>query len=190
MIIARKTAVILFVIMALVQIFALTISISENMLIIKNGKTYKFKSEPVDPFDPFRGKYITLRLAEEGRTHTFKGKTDTKTDYYAVLEEDSEGYAKIVNLVEKKPEKDNYVKVRLLYSSGDEKRIKFKFNKYYMNEFMSYKAEQLIREKLREQNSSIFAEVSVLDGKARIKSIIVNGLTIEEALKNYEAEKK
>ena len=56
----RKYIFILFIILAVAQIAVPAQMIFGREAILKAGTAYKFSTEPVDPSDPFKGKYITL----------------------------------------------------------------------------------------------------------------------------------
>ena len=56
----KKTQIVLFVLVALAQLYVPAKMIWDQEDVLKNGSEYKFKTDPVDPNDPFRGKYITL----------------------------------------------------------------------------------------------------------------------------------
>ena len=58
-----KYIFILFVIVALIQLFVPAQVILQQESVLETGNVYRFKTQPVDPNDPFRGKYITLNYA-------------------------------------------------------------------------------------------------------------------------------
>ncbi|HUR30287.1 MAG TPA: GDYXXLXY domain-containing protein, partial [Saprospiraceae bacterium] len=51
-----------FAIMVLVQLYVPASMIMESEKVLKEGKEFKFKTAPVDPTDPFRGKYVELNF--------------------------------------------------------------------------------------------------------------------------------
>ena len=51
---------IIFIVVGLVQLFVPANMILNEETILKSGTVYKFKTRPVDPNDPFKGKYINL----------------------------------------------------------------------------------------------------------------------------------
>lgn len=50
----------IFVLVAALQLFIPAQMILKQETILKKGTAYKFKAQPVDPSDPFKGKYINL----------------------------------------------------------------------------------------------------------------------------------
>jgi len=69
----------LFGVMVLLQWFVPSKMIWNQEDILTNGELYKFECKPIDPYDPFRGKYITLEnvvIAEASSTIDIKGTQD------------------------------------------------------------------------------------------------------------------
>ena len=110
----KKLLFSLFVITVLAQLYVPAKMIMDKEEVLLTGKEFKFKTRPIDPSDPFRGKYIILYFEEnefelEGiRTWTYGDQL------YVIVEEDEEGFARIVELSEEKPSwTSNYFKSRL-----------------------------------------------------------------------------
>ena len=53
-----------FVLVALMQLFVPANMIWSREKVLNEGKIYKFKTAPIDPNDPFRGKYISLNFEQ------------------------------------------------------------------------------------------------------------------------------
>ena len=49
---------ILFIIVVCAQLFVPSQMIFQQEDVLKTGTAFKFKTQPVDPSDPFKGKYI------------------------------------------------------------------------------------------------------------------------------------
>ena len=60
----KNIIIILFLLVALAQLFVPAQMIYNQEDILDTGKLVKFQCEPIDPNDPFRGKYITLNFKE------------------------------------------------------------------------------------------------------------------------------
>ena len=61
----KKYIIGLFLLLAIVQIFVPLKMIFEQENILAKGIIMKFKTQPIDPADPFRGKYVQLNFAAE-----------------------------------------------------------------------------------------------------------------------------
>ncbi len=62
----KKIILISFALLVLLQIWTPAAMIWNREDVLRSGKAFKFRSAPVDPNDPFRGKYIILSFRENG----------------------------------------------------------------------------------------------------------------------------
>lgn len=58
----KNLIILLFAILALAQIASPLSMIVKRELVLKNGIPFRFKTIPQDPADPFRGRYVALRI--------------------------------------------------------------------------------------------------------------------------------
>jgi uncharacterized membrane-anchored protein len=151
---------------------------SENTL--NNGRLYKFKCAPVDPFDPFRGKFVSLRFEAE----TFRSFDESLTlhkEYFASVRTNTKGNAEIYNLNEVQPEDGDYFKVKIIRKSGRNVILEFPFNRYYIEESKAKAAELVYRE--RPELATAF--VYIANGRTVLDKIMLENQTIEEAAIEY-----
>jgi uncharacterized membrane-anchored protein len=157
---------------------------------IGEGAEYKFKTAPIDPTDPFRGKYITLDFdlrnyypADTNETHFAESST-----VYALLGRDSTGYAKIKKLFQEPPvNDDDYIAVTYLYGAGSEDpyvSLSFPFTTFYLEESKASDAEQVYWQSRRDNDSlTCYAKVKVFKGDAKLLDVMVNDSSIVEVVK-------
>jgi uncharacterized membrane-anchored protein len=199
----KKYLVLLLIALAQIGVVAWMIGSRERTL--ANGREVKFVTRPVDPSDPFRGRYVALNFEAE----TFK--TDMEPDLksgeagYAVFKVDAEGYASIVTLVHEPPSHETryfpvsvrYTEVNAHPNTGSETNapartymLKFPFDRYYMNEKAAPEAESAYREANRvtrgeekkEMTRDNYLAVRILDGKAVAEHLYIKGQPIEKLL--------
>ena len=60
----KKMIMVLFAVMCLAQWIVPGKMVYDSENTIAEGTLYKFKTAPIDPSDPMRGKYITLKFQE------------------------------------------------------------------------------------------------------------------------------
>ncbi len=167
-----------FIIMALVQLYVPASMIWSQESILKEGEAFKFRTAPVDPYDPFRGKYVTLNFS----ANEFVSTTDKDWMYgqrvYVSLGEDNEGYARILSLSETEPQGSAYVRASVLnqFDIGEGRRvtIRYPFNRFYMDEFKAYEAELGYREAQRDTTQVAYALVKVKAGEAVLENVFIN----------------
>ena len=56
--------VLLFVLVAVIQLAVAGRAIVISELTLRSGEVYRFRIQPVDPVDAFRGRYVAVRMAE------------------------------------------------------------------------------------------------------------------------------
>ncbi|WP_272024069.1 GDYXXLXY domain-containing protein [Olleya namhaensis] len=85
---------ILFVVLASIQLSVPAAMVFKNQSVLNSGTAYKFKTRPIDPTDPFRGKYITLSF-DMNNAVTTDALWQNGSDIYVYLNTDSLGYAAV-----------------------------------------------------------------------------------------------
>jgi len=183
----------LFIVVALIQLFVPVKMILNKENILAKGKEFRFKTAPIDPTDPFRGKYITLNFAE--RSVKVDSTEDWKRDdkVYVLLEEDSLGFAKAISASKDRPNGQDFVKAKVRYARNYDHSIdiEYPFNKYYMEESKAYDAERYTRRFRFNIDSTqvVYAIVRVIDGESVLQDVMVNDQRIEDLVKEKQAEK-
>ena len=157
----KKIRITGFVLLALVQLLIPARMIWEQEHILKKGTEYKFKTAPVYPNDPFRGKYITLSY----EASSFNVANEMDWEYgqtiYVVLTTDQKGFAKIASITSEVP-------------------IGYPFDRFYMEESKAQPAEITYRNSQRDTTTTTYALVRVKNGKAVLKDVLIDGVPIKE----------
>lgn len=173
----------LFIAVVIAQLFVPAQMILGQEIVLETGKAYKFKTQPVDPSDPYRGKYITLRYDMNSALNN--GLTWERNEaIYVYIKEDSLGFAELVE-VSKSPtnSEHDYVIAEARRSYKDYNRVFFDlpFNRFYMNETKAKPAEDAYREAQRDTiPNNTYALVYVKDGEAVLSDVIINEVPIAD----------
>ncbi|MBL4755373.1 MAG: GDYXXLXY domain-containing protein [Flavobacteriales bacterium] len=195
----KKLILLVFFLVALVQIYVPAKMVYNSNVVLDQGTVYKFKTAPVDPNDPFRGKYITLRYDINSWKVEDPGTWSHGQDIYVLLTTNSVGYAKILDVKREKPDDDvDYVKASIDYiqtwnQSPARLIIDYPFDRYYMEESKAYDAEIAYRKSARDVQQHSYALVHIKDGSPIVKDVLINEvpireLVIEQQLKNANHE--
>ncbi len=170
-----------FVLLALVQLFVPSLMIWEQEDILISGNVYKFKTRPIDPTDPFRGKYITLQYEID-----YFPIADTAYRYgdqiKVYIEKDSAGFA-TVSAISKEPLQTNndYVEAKVTGNYKNAIHFKLPFDRFYMEETKAYDAEKAYVETNRDTiKNNVYALVYIKEGKSVLKDVIIDGIPIQE----------
>lgn len=149
--------------------------------VISMGHEYKFRTQPIDPYDPFRGKYVTLNF--DANSYTVSDTTVTwerDDDIYVSLTKDSAGFA-IIKTVSKMPPvgEDDYVLARVEYTYDGMISIVYTFNRFYMEESKAEDAEKQYRSaNMFNSEKEAYAVVSVKKGESALKDVMIDGVSL------------
>lgn len=173
-----------FVLVALVQLYVPAKMIWNQEDVLAAGVEYKFRTAPVDPTDPFRGKYIILGF--EDNTVRVENEKDWTVgeQIYVDFTTDAAGFATILSATKERPtEVSDFleVPVRSVSSNGSNTlRVDYPFDRYYMKETKAYEAEQLYRKLQRTDDKTAYALVSINNGAAVLQDVQVDGVSIKD----------
>jgi uncharacterized membrane-anchored protein len=142
---------------------------------LAKGKVYKFRTTPLDPTDPFRGSYITLRFRETSVQQKANEKWQAGESIYLMVKEDANGFAKIQEGTLTKPAGDaTYFKAMLEYEFDEESKAS--------------EAEKAYWEKNRE-NKLCYAVVAIRDGNVVLKDVMIENKSIVDIVKALRKDK-
>lgn len=194
----KKILITVFVFTALIQIAAPLYNVFRWNNVLENGRLFKFRTAPVDPADPFRGRYVQLRFDAENvkipdASKEFIKKRPYNEDLYAILDEDKDGFAFVSGLVKNEPVSGSYVKVSHCYplwldgkSSDSEYHVSFPFDRYYMNERKAPDAENAYRSMNRNRREAVknsYATVRVKGKIVILDELYLDGIPVKDYLK-------
>ncbi|MEJ7737890.1 MAG: GDYXXLXY domain-containing protein [Chitinophagaceae bacterium] len=176
-----------FILMVFIQWWIPGQMIWNKEKVLSKGKLYKFQSAPVDPNDPFRGKYIVLNFRE----NSLKLPAGTTTTYgqkvFVRFFKDAHDFAKIASISYEKPQGTDYLETTIDYTRNGEDSnlvfIKYPFDNYYMDEYKAPEAERIYTERIIDSTQRTYALVSILSGNAVIKDVFINDTSIHQIIR-------
>ena len=186
----KKTpyVLILFSCLALIQIATPVSMIARREMTLRNGRQFRFRTAPVDPYDAFRGRYVALRI-ENGLVPVADDvKLVRNQKVYAHIKEDEEGFAKIVSVGIERPDGDAYLQARVLsrYARGNKVRLHLPFDRYYMDEKVAPAAETAYRRHSRRGRRDTYVAVRIKSGFTVIEELYVGGKPILEFIQDQQ----
>ena len=183
---SKKLILAAFILLALVQLYVPAKMILEREKILEKGVEFKFKTAPIDPNDPFRGKYINLQYENnvieiQNEDEWFSGE-----DIYVILAKDNNGFAKIKSVSKTKPSNEiSFAKAKVNFISTDDSQkliVEYPFDRYYMEESKAVEAENVYRNSLTDTSQNVYALVKIKDGEAVLKDVLINDVSIRDIL--------
>lgn len=165
--------------------------------VLRDGELFRFKTRPIDPADPFQGRYVWLGFTDDYIAYSKDQKPDIqyRSTIYAHMEITEDGFAHFTDWSYEKPENGAFLKTRYRGRSREWNtetetwtykgiRIDIPFDQFYMDEEKAPRAERRAREATRSTNC--WANVRILNGKAVLEDVFAEG----QSLRDLAAEKE
>ncbi len=185
----KPVVFIVFALMVVAQLGVPAKMIFDQEEVLSSGKEYWFETAPIDPNDPFRGKYITLNYVADRVNISAEEKWTWQEEIYLTFEANpATGFAEIKDYYREAPEgEENYLKAKVetmnrLYEDTTQQTlyIEFPFERFYMEEAKAPEAEKVYNQSRSDDSQITYAVVSIGQGSASLKNVMINGTPIGE----------
>lgn len=183
-----------FLLVALVQLYVPAQMIWNREEILETGKAYKFRTAPIDPNDPFRGKYVALRFEQNWvKVHNLDN-WKYEEEIFVNLKVDAKGFANVTGISKIKPAAGtSFVKAKVDYVSNENglKKLYFTypFDRLYLQETLAQEAEETYAETQQNTTKITYALVKIKDGDAVLQDVFIDSVSITEIVKARQVEK-
>lgn len=187
----KKTPLIILSALIAAQLAVPFSMIKSRETVLRKGRLYRFKTRPIDPADPFQGRYVRLRIENDFVPGTKEEYSNLKykAPVYAVLETGDDGFAQFSAMSRFLPQSGDFLKTRYRGSKYEwnpttkkrtfaGRRIDIPFNRFYMDEAKAPRAEKIVRDSSRETNC--WVNVRIYNGKAVIEDVFAEGKSLRE----------
>ena len=144
---SKQIRSVLFGLVVLAQIAVPASLVYSRESILSQGEKVLFRTQPVDPYDAFRGRYLWLGFEEDQVPASIEDRWEYGQVGYVIVEKDSAGFAKARSVVRHKPGKGIYVKalVQSVLHKG-KVQVQYPFAQFFISEEKAPKAESIYRE--------------------------------------------
>ena len=152
---------------------------------------YKFRTAPIDPYDPFRGKYVWLGYEDNWIEIDTADNWDYHEKVYVEIKNDKDGFARIKS-VSREPydTSTDYIAASIstvtTYEKIPKMYIDFPFDRFYMDEFKAKPAEDIVREATRDTSVISYALVRIKDGQTVIENVFIDDVPLKEVVENEQ----
>ena len=186
----KKITIALFLIMCLAQWFVPAKMIYDSERVILEGIPYKFKTLPVDPSDPFRGKYITLNFEQNMINVTAGSIWSSGEIIYVTFTTDSAGFAQAAAVDKVRPSSGDYLKTTVSYTTSEPYLLYFElpFERFYLEESKASQAEQAYWRAQADSTQVTYGLVAIREGTAVLKDVMINDKSITKIVEELNAE--
>lgn len=183
----RRITLLLFALMVIAQWLVPAKMIYDSERVLYDGVLYKFKTRPIDPSDPFRGKYVTLSFeAEQYQTDTTRLFSSGQSVYVSIYP-DSAGYAQVSGIFTFPPDNYDYLAASIrnssVYGGKQNLWIDFPFSRFYMEESKASEAEQQYWQAAADSTQIVYALVSVKNGQAVLRDVLINERSVVDIVR-------
>lgn len=164
--------------------------------VLKSGAQYRFRAQPVDPYDAFRGRYLNLTV-ENNPIPLGKSKTEYTSgeEVFITLDKDSLGFAHYSGVSKTRPAGNNYLKSTVSYVNEGSLYINVPENmgRYYLNEKQAPLAEEAYRKLTGQQrdhpdSTLVYLDIRLLNGAPLIEELYFNKLPVDQYLREKAAQ--
>ncbi|MEM7087701.1 MAG: GDYXXLXY domain-containing protein [Bacteroidota bacterium] len=181
-----------FFIMLAAQWYVPGIMIYDQEAALTEGTAYKFKTQPIDPNDPFRGKYVWLNYEMESVKST-DSVWGYKEPVYVYIRTGSDGYAEATEVSKVLLDTDqDYVKADAGYYHNKEVYFELPFDRFYMEESKALDAEIGIRRTQLAMRDSLapvcYALVYVKGDIAVLDNVFIGTVSVKEFVEKEQAD--
>ncbi len=133
---------------------------------LMTGKTIVLATQPIDPFDPLRGQYITIRYEISA---VIVPANVSEGDYvYVSLAEDKQGISRAAGASLQPPREGTFIRGKIERLSGGNAQVLYGIEQYFFERNAQFET----------QGIQVEARVSS-DGQARITQLLRDGEPIE-----------
>ncbi|KNY30076.1 GDYXXLXY domain-containing protein [Pseudobacteroides cellulosolvens] len=179
----KHLKIIFFILLSLIQLAIPAQMILGREKALNNGEIFKFRIEPVDPVDNFRGNYLIINF-NDNKIPAVDSKDYVRNQtVYAFVENDGDGFTHFTSVSPAVPRRGNYIRTKVLYSDNEAVYIKIPFDRYYMAEDKAKLAEEVYNKSLRNRKD-VYVSVRIYDGDAAVDGLYIDGERIENYLRN------
>jgi uncharacterized membrane-anchored protein len=157
----------------------------KSEIILAQGKEFKFRVRPVDPYDPFRGRYTSLGMMQSAADVLYG--VPEEGSAYAVLQV-KDSFAETSYLTADRPaEGADYVQVRIdninTYNGKRTASFRYPFDRIFYNEKIAPEIDKVFWS----FRGIVYVTVFIKDGTANIGKLYFDGVEAEQYVKKLKA---
>ncbi|HEX6846109.1 MAG TPA: GDYXXLXY domain-containing protein [Chitinophagaceae bacterium] len=189
---SKMIFVLAFIPIALVQLYVPARIIIDRFIVLNTGREFRFRTAPIDPNDPFRGKYIDLLFNDNAVQIQTKESWTNGEKVFVLLTTDSNGFARISSPSRERPRgSEDYLIAKAGYVNCNDSKlsIEFPFDRFYMEESKAHEAELTYNRVSEDSSQFAYALVNIKNGESVLKDVMINGISIREIVKQQQNKK-
>ncbi|MEO1012509.1 MAG: GDYXXLXY domain-containing protein [Bacteroidota bacterium] len=188
---SKSLSITLLFILFAIQLFVPAQMIYQQEDVLSTGTAYKFKTQPIDPSDPLRGKYIDLYYEID----SFETNDDSWNGYhgkvFVYLKTDAEGFAAVKTVSKTQLDtSDDYFTAKSNFNYNGKVNFDIPFNRFYMNEYKAYDAEISVRKAQQDTTRICYGLVHIKQGTAVLSNVFIDDIPIADFVEKYRKDRE
>lgn len=181
-----RTASVIFLLAAVAQWVVPLAGIWQHERVIARGSVVRVLCAAPDPYDALRGRYLAVRPAET-RLPTPEGMPDGDgVPVWATLVADADGLSRIESLSPTPVAGPTVIRLVAKWhwfgEGGNTVFVEWPFDRFYLNERLAPDADTIVADLFRQGRQPV-AEFRLLDGRAVLTDVLVDGTSVREVVK-------
>ncbi len=187
-----RPSLVVFAVAAVAQWLLPVAGIWQHERTIQRGTLVRIECGAPDPYDPLRGRYLAVRPLESSVSAPvgFPARGGA-VPVWATLEAGDDGLARIKSLSLEPVSGPTVISLTArswgTINGTDMIWLEWPFGRFYLNERLAPEADKLVAERSRDRKT--VAEVRLLDGRAILTDILIDGVSVRELVKRQAAAK-
>lgn len=149
---------------------------------LAKGTLVRLKCAAPDPYDPLRGRFLAVRPQQREADVSAGVKLERGMHVFATLTTGSDGLATVSQLSLTPPASGDFIRLKTSYVYDNRASIEWPFERFYINEMLAPEADKWFAEN-SSTSQGILAEVRVLNGRAVLADLSLDGKSFREILK-------
>ncbi len=179
----------------LVLSFLVQLAVPASMILgrettLRDGQQFRFRTAPVDPYDPFRGRFVALNLDAASAPLPKDMKLKYRQKVLVRLAVDEAGFAYCRDIVSEAPQEGAYLTARVQSWNKETVRLQLPFDRYYAEEDLAPEIERAYRANSRRDKHEAYITVRVRDGRGVLEELYIADLPVAEYLRQQAVAKQ
>lgn len=174
----------------LVQLAVPASMIAGREMTLRHGQPFRFRTAPVDPYDPFRGRFVALNLEAASAPLPEGLELKHRQKVLVRLAVDEAGFAYCRDIVAAPPQEGSYLIARVQYWDRERVRLQLPFDRYYAEEELAPEIERAYRAHSRRDKREAYITVRMRDGRGVLEELYIDDLPVGEYLRRQATANK
>lgn len=168
----------LFIFVVAIQLSVPATMIYSHETALRRGTAFKFKTAPIDPLDPFRGRYVRLNIESNSAPVADDDAISKNAWVYVTVKTDKDGFARLTETRTHPPEHSSYLRLKIKHSYSGTAHFELPFDRYYAEENLAPEIEHSYAVARRNSREKAYVKIRVYNGTGVIEDLYLEDLPV------------